>query len=144
MIQCQTGARRDEPDTAACVHNGAPVLEEEGKEGKGLPSLQESDEVRDEVHRHGDKPEEREQNAGEQKPHEVAMVAVAHAVRHPGTVVVELADADVAETAVKRPRWDETVAGGAETDVELEMGHLGQTAQFGPCIDICTVIQGRE
>ena len=37
MIQCQTGARRDEPDTAACVHNGAPVLEEEGKEGKGLP-----------------------------------------------------------------------------------------------------------
>lgn len=127
-------------------------------------SLQESDEVRDEVHRHGDKPEEREQNAGElrlsqpptrhQKPHEVAMVAVAHAVRHPGTVVVELADAatserggvegHVAETAVKRPRWDETVAGGAETDVELEMGHLGQTTQFGPCIDICTVIQGRE
>ena len=93
-------------------------------------------------------------HARHQEPHEVPMVAIAHAVRHPGAVMVELADAatneregvegHVAETAVKRPRWDETVAGGAETDVELEMGHLGHNAQFGPCIDICTVIQGRE
>ena len=37
VIQRQTGARRDEPDATARVHDGAPVLEEEGKEGEGLP-----------------------------------------------------------------------------------------------------------
>ena len=71
----------------------------------------------------GAEDEDAERGEGDEEEVEVAVVALPHAVAHPGTVVVEPLHAVVADGAVRGPRRTEDLAGEAVLELDRLVAH---------------------